>query len=218
VSRAFDDRERARLYRDALPSLDALLSMHWQPSRGWSPLRRMLYLDSRVWLPDDLLCKADKMTMAHGLELRVPLLDHLLVEHVWRLPDRMKLAGGVSKRILRQAARGRVPPFVLARAKEGFATPTARWLRTGLYDLARGALLGAQSFTRDRFDVRYVAGLLEHHRRGADRSAELWPLVVLELWHAAFASSAGRRARLEAAPTLTPPPLVPPSGELYAAS
>jgi asparagine synthase (glutamine-hydrolysing) len=171
----------------------------------------MLYLDSRVWLPDDLLCKADKMTMAHGLELRVPFLDHHLVEHVWALPDRLKLAGGVGKALLRQAARGRVPRFVLERPKKGFGTPTAAWLREGLYELARGALLGPRSFTRDRFDVRFVAGLLERHRRGADFSTELWPLIILELWHAEFASSTSRRAR-----AFSPAPPEPES--IYAAS
>ncbi len=184
--------------RSLVPTVEATLSGHWHASRGWSPLRRMLYLDTRVWLPDDLLVKADKMTMAHALELRVPMLDHRLVEHAWALPDRMKLSGAVGKALLRRAAAGRVPRFVLERPKKGFGTPTAAWLRGGLYDLARSTLLGARAFTRARFDVRYVESLLARHRAGADFSAELWPLVVLELWHREFI--AGARALRVASP------------------
>jgi asparagine synthase (glutamine-hydrolysing) len=181
VTRAFDERGLYRLWPDA-PHV-SMLGPHWEPTRGLSPLRRMLYLDTRVWLPDDLLVKADKMTMAHAVELRVPFLDHELVEHAWSLPDRFKV-NGVGKYLLRKAARGRVPQFVLDRAKKGFATPTAAWLRTGLRELLHDALLGARAFTRDRFDVRHVRSLVDRHQRGADLTNELWPLLVLELWHA----------------------------------
>jgi asparagine synthase (glutamine-hydrolysing) len=180
VSRAFDEAGRRKLLPySQLASLEMILAPHWEPTRGMTPLRRMLYLDSRVWLPDDLLVKADKMTMAHAVELRVPFLDHEFVEHCWSLPDHFKN----QKSLLRAAARGRIPRFVLERKKKGFATPTAAWLKSGLHDLLRDSLLGARSFTRDRFDLRYVRALLERHRAGADLSAELWPLLVLELWH-----------------------------------
>ena len=92
-----------------------------------------------VWLPDDLLVKADKMTMAHAIELRVPFLDHELMEHAWALPDRSR-SRGVGKALLRKAARGRVPQAILDRPKMGFATPTAAWLRGGLIALAQDAL------------------------------------------------------------------------------
>ena len=143
VSRAFDDELAARLRRRALTDgaevVQSLLEPHWEATRGMTPLRRMLYLDSRVWLPDDLLVKADKMTMAHGIELRVPFLDHELMEHAWALPDPLKIAGGVGKALLRKAARGRVPQAILDRPKQGFATPTAAWLRGGLRELANDA-------------------------------------------------------------------------------
>jgi asparagine synthase (glutamine-hydrolysing) len=189
VSRAFDDAFRQKLCRahGFTTGADGLLAPHWSSSRGWSTLRRMLYLDSRVWLPDDLLVKADKMTMAHAIELRVPFLDHKLVEYAWSLPDRMKINNGVGKALLRTAVAERIPRAVLDRPKKGFGTPTAAWLRTGMYDLARSALLGRHSFARDRFDLRCVESLLEKHRAGADFSAELWPLLVLELWHSELA-------------------------------
>jgi asparagine synthase (glutamine-hydrolysing) len=195
VSRAFDDALKVRLLGgDPGRGANHLLAPHWAMSQGWTALRRMLYLDTRVWLPDDLLVKADKMTMAHAIELRVPFLDHKLVEYAWALPDHLKIDGGVGKYLLRKAARGRIPDFVLDRVKKGFGTPTANWLRTGMHDLLRGVLLSASSFARDRFDIRIVAQLCERHRRGeADLSAELWPLFVLELWHREVLAPARRR-------------------------
>ena len=123
-----------------------------------TPLRRMLYLDSRVWLPDDLLVKADKMTMAHAIELRVPFLDHELMEHAWSLPDHLKIHNGVGKALLRKAARGRVPQAILDRPKMGFGTPTAAWLRGGMRELAarrahRQPLAGARAL-RSRLRAR----------------------------------------------------------------
>jgi asparagine synthase (glutamine-hydrolysing) len=216
VTRAFDAAGLRQLMPGA-PPLDSLLASHWEPTRGLSPLRRMLYLDTRVWLPDDLLVKADKMTMAHAVELRVPFLDHLLVEHCWSLPDALKvnargkylpgmqyLLGALNinakgKYLLRKAARGRVPRFVIERTKKGFATPTAHWLRTGLRELLNDSLLHGRSFTRDRFRLAHVRALLDRHQRGADLSNELWPLLVLELWHSQFSTRPAVREPFHAA-------------------
>ncbi|MCU1277672.1 MAG: asparagine synthase (glutamine-hydrolyzing) [bacterium] len=192
VSRAFDDDVAAQLHRgviaDGADVVQSLLQPHWDATRGMTPLRRMLYLDSRVWLPDDLLVKADKMTMAHAIELRVPFLDHELMEHVWSLPDHLKIANGVGKALLRKAAVGRVPQAILDRPKMGFGTPTAAWLRGGMRELANDALTDNRSLARERFDLRLVRSLLDRHQAGADLSAELWPLVVLELWHKNFST------------------------------
>jgi len=196
VARAFDDDVVMQLHnsvmrahnKSATEIVQSLLLPHWQATRGMTPLRRMLYLDSRVWLPDDLLVKADKMTMAHALELRVPFLDHLLVEHAWSLPDQLKIHNGVGKALLRKAALGRVPQAILERPKMGFGTPTAAWLRSGLRDLMHDALLDTRSLARERFDLAFVRSLVARHQAGADRSAELWPLIVLELWHRSFSA------------------------------
>jgi asparagine synthase (glutamine-hydrolysing) len=204
VSRAFDDDLVVHLHnkmlrahnKQAAEVVQALLGPCWEATRGMTALRRMLYLDSRVWLPDDLLVKADKMTMAHALELRVPFLDHHLMEHAWSLPDHLKIAGGVGKALLRKAARGRVPQAILDRPKLGFATPTAAWLRGGLRELAHDALTDTRSLARERFDLGFVRKLLARHQAGADMSAELWPLLVLELWHRNF-STAARPTPLE---------------------
>ena len=194
VARAFDGEGLGLLLDEAAAraadrTVEATLAPHWEATRGMTPLRRMLYLDTSVWLPDDLLVKADKMTMATAIELRVPLLDHTLVEHAWALPDRFKVDGGLfggvgeGKRLLRRAARGRVPQAILDRPKKGFATPTAGWLRGRLVPLLYSVLLDPGSLARDRFRRAHVEGLLAEHRHGrADHSPELWTLLVLELW------------------------------------
>jgi len=196
VARAFDDDVVVQLHNNVMRShnksateiVQSLLLPHWEATRGMTPLRRMLYLDSRVWLPDDLLVKADKMTMAHAIELRVPFLDHELMEHAWSLPDHLKIHNGVGKALLRKAALGRVPQAILERPKMGFGTPTAAWLRGGMRDLAHDALSDSRSLARERFDLGFVQSLLSRHEAGADLSAELWPLVVLELWHKNFSA------------------------------
>src|SRR4029078_13073745 len=85
------------------------------------PLARSLYLDLKTWLPDDGLVKVDRMSMAHALEVRCPLLDHKVVELAFRMPSRVKLRGGETKRPLRRLAERRLPPAILARPKRGFA-------------------------------------------------------------------------------------------------
>jgi asparagine synthase (glutamine-hydrolysing) len=198
VARAFDDETAAQLMMQSHnfnvqphnEIVASLLGPHWEATRGMTPLRRMLYLDSTVWLPDDLLIKADKMTMAHAIELRVPFLDHELMEHAWSLPDSLKISGGVGKALLRKAARGRVPQVILDRPKKGFATPTATWLRGGLRELLEDSLTGTRSVARERFDGKLVRGLIDQHGAGADRTAELWPLLVLELWRQNFRAEA----------------------------
>ena len=166
--------------------LAALLEPIWERSRAMTPLARMLYLDLRVWLPDDLLVKADKMTMAHSLELHVPLLDHRLVEHAMALPDALKLRGAEGKRILRRAVRGRVPRPILERAKKGFATPTASWLRGPLLPALQEALLDGATLAGQRFRPAALERLIAAHvAGGVDRSPELWTLLTLELWHRA---------------------------------
>jgi asparagine synthase (glutamine-hydrolysing) len=156
----------------------------WQRTRGLPALRRMLYVDTHVWLPDDLLVKADKMTMAHALELRVPLLDHVLLEWAWRLP-----AGYLpGKQLLKLAARGRVPDAVLDRPKAGFVNPIADWLRGPLHDAARAWLLSPRAICP--LGTAATRSLLDADRRHGGLADELWALVVLEKWHAEVAAPA----------------------------
>ncbi len=147
------------------------------------PLARALYLDLKTWLADDGLVKVDRMSMAHALEVRCPLLDHRVVELAARLPSRLKLDGTRSKVLLRRVAERRLPAEILSRPKRGFAPPVSRWLRGELQGFARDLLLARDAFGRDLFDQREVARLLDDHAaRRLEAGWSIWTLLMLELW------------------------------------
>jgi asparagine synthase (glutamine-hydrolysing) len=149
-----------------------------------SPLDQMLYVDAKVWLPDDLLVKADKMTMASGLELRVPFLDHKLVEFAATMPLDWKLGGKGGKTLLRKAMRGVVPNAIIDRPKKGFPIPIAPWLRGPLQGFTRENLLAQSSACNRYLNHGAVDRIVREHERGsADRSQEIWTLLVFEFWH-----------------------------------
>ena len=156
----------------------------WDRTRGWTPLQSMLYVDTKTWLPDDLLVKADKMTMANSLELRVPLLDHALLEFAASLPDDMKLRNGTSKAVFRSMVSKRLPKPLVERKKAGFPVPYANWFRQELSGYLRDVLLGDGARIHQFVRESAVRSLIEDHGRGvgSDRSKELFCLLVLELW------------------------------------
>ncbi len=154
-------------------------------SRGWDPVARMQHVDLYTWLRGDILVKADKVTMANSLELRVPFLDTEVFDVAASIPLDQKLAGGTTKFALRKALAKIIPPHVLNRRKLGFPVPIRLWLRDEMYDWARGII--ADSRTEDILDKKVVLGLLEEHRAGdLDRSRQLWALLVFMLWHGIF--------------------------------
>ena len=160
-----------------------------------SPLNRMLYLDTKVWLPDDLLLKADKMTMANSLELRVPFLDHKLVELSARLPDRAKIQNGCGKWILRRSMRGRLPDAIIDRPKKGFPVPLGSWLRGPLRSFTRDCLLGSNSGCCTYLDRAAVTRIVDEHEQGIHNWAdELWIMLAFEVWHAQFIATASQRS------------------------
>jgi asparagine synthase (glutamine-hydrolysing) len=165
----------------AAQSIDEIYRGHFRTVANASPLNRMLYADSKVWLPDDLLLKADKMTMANSLELRVPFLDHRLVEFAGTLPDDFKIAKHGTKALLRRAMRGVLPSAIIDRPKKGFPVPLASWLRKPLRQFAHDHLLAPQSACSSWLDSRTVSRMLTEHEQGkVDRSQEIWALMVFE--------------------------------------
>ncbi|MGB6130417.1 MAG: asparagine synthase (glutamine-hydrolyzing) [Acidobacteriaceae bacterium] len=167
-------------------------------------LNKMLYVDTKSWLPDDLLIKADKMTMANSLELRVPLLDHKVLEFAAGLPRNQKVRGWTMKYMLKKALRGRVPEEIVARRKVGFPVPYRAWLRNGLRDWVGEILLDRSTLDRGYFQKRTIEKLLERNAVGAEYSKEVFSLVVLELWHRSFADGAPIR---DGAGVVEPPAL-----------
>ena len=142
------------------------------------PLSRIQYLDFHTWLPDDILCKVDRASMAHGLEVREPLLDHELVEMVAQLPWRLKLRGRERKAIFKEVARRWLPEDVIQRPKQGFEVPLRAWMNG---DLRAEAGAAADCPLLDASAVR--AALAQHQRGGHDRSVELWSAIMLNHWY-----------------------------------
>ncbi|MDR0965657.1 MAG: asparagine synthase (glutamine-hydrolyzing) [Myxococcales bacterium] len=188
VGRAVGDGELGEIFGDAaLTGLRAHFAPLWERAQRLDPLRQMLLVDTRVWLPDDLLIKADKMTMAASIELRVPFLDHELLENAWEIPSGLKFSRGIGKRVLRAAMAGNIPEHILTRKKEGFPLPISRWLREELHEPCRRALLSTRSLTREFVGAAIAEKWLDEHRMGrVDRREELWALWVLETWRALF--------------------------------
>jgi asparagine synthase (glutamine-hydrolysing) len=150
-------------------------------------LEQLLYLDSKTYLPADILTKVDRMTMAASLEARSPLLDHKLIEFVARIPADLKMRGGETKYIFKQALRGIVPDEILYREKQGFGVPVDVWINEKLRPRIRETLLEGRTAERGFFDLKYVELLLKEHAAGRrDHAWRLWQLFVFELWQRRF--------------------------------
>jgi asparagine synthase (glutamine-hydrolysing) len=140
------------------------------------------YCDIHTYLPLDILTKVDRMSMAHSIEARPPLLDHKLVEFAARIPARLKLRDGTTKYLLKRAMRGIVANDIIDRQKHGFAVPLAKWFRGELSNFARDLLFSQRSRERGLFNEIYIERLLQLHQRGRDIDLQLWTLLSLELW------------------------------------
>ncbi|WP_204498312.1 asparagine synthase (glutamine-hydrolyzing) [Aquibacillus albus] len=148
-------------------------------------VNQMQYVDIHTWLRGDILLKADKMTMAHSLELRVPFLDKDVFQVASEIPVRFKIANGTTKSILREAARGIVPDHVLDRKKLGFPVPIRFWLKNELYDWAKTLI--KESETDHLFYKNYILKLLEDHCLGkGDYSRKIWTVLMFMLWHQVY--------------------------------
>jgi asparagine synthase (glutamine-hydrolysing) len=151
---------------------------------GCDPLTRSLALYQDTYLPDDILTKVDRASMACGLEVRAPFLDAGLVDAVEALPSVYKYGHRQTKRLLKQAASGRLPAAILRRSKKGFGIPVARWLRGELAPLL-DRMLGPERLKRQGiFQPEEVARRVEEHRAGVrDHRKPLWTLLMFQLWH-----------------------------------
>ena len=150
---------------------------------GGDEVARLQRLDVETYLPDDILVKTDRASMLHSLEVRVPLLDHKVLELAFRMPTSLKLQGGRSKRILRRAFADLLPAPILERGKQGFGLPLAAWLRGDLSTLVRDVFHDPRTRERGWLNPRGLDRLMASHARGRrDLSSEIWLALVLELW------------------------------------
>lgn len=151
-------------------------------------LSALQYNDLHAYLPEDILTKVDRMSMAHSIEARPPLLDHKLVEFAATIPADLKLHNGTTKYIFKRALHGILPPAILTRSKRGFAIPLGRWFRGRLREFVRDLLISKTSRARDIFNLEHIETLLSRSERGreGDLDLELWTLISFELWCETF--------------------------------
>ncbi|MFK7694663.1 asparagine synthase (glutamine-hydrolyzing) [Paenibacillus sp. HJGM_3] len=179
------DRKRLRTYRDPWQ----VAGDFYSKTRHLDPVSRMQYIDMNLWLPGDILMKADKMTMAHSLELRVPFLDKELFEFARTIPMEYRLAEGTTKYVFRKAMEGIIPDFILNRPKLGFPVPLREWVKG-----PQGAMMREQirsSGIEPYFDLKVVDRMFDQHAAGhGDFARWIWAVYVFGLWHATYMQGA----------------------------
>ena len=154
-------------------------------------LDRQMYLDGKTNLPGDILVKVDRMSMAHSIETRSPLLDHRLIEFAQTIPASLKLARSngrwESKHIFKRAVAGLIPDEIRRRPKQGFDVPIKYWLNREMKEMTHDLLTSPRARQRGYFNPKSVAGLLQEHNRGVrDHAHSLWALLMLEIWRRMF--------------------------------
>jgi asparagine synthase (glutamine-hydrolysing) len=192
-----DDRSRARFVRGALLELDGGRGAieHASSALGGGGLPALLYLDGQLGLVDDMLHYFDRASMAHSLEVRVPFLDHHLVEWAARLPPRFKVRGRQTKVVLKRAARGILPDAIVDKPKIGFFNGAADgWLRTQLAGPLSGYLLDPGAHVAELLDRRELEQLVGQHREGRADGGLLLAALMLEVWLSTYLPRATRVA------------------------
>jgi len=187
-ARSFNDPQLQavlKIFRPEWTHTDVTAPIYEQ-SKDWDPVARMQHIDLFTWLRGDILVKADKMTMANSLELRVPFLDPEVFAVASRLPLEAKITRTTTKYALRRALERIVPPHVLHRPKLGFPVPIRHWLQAGeLLDWAHQMLATSQA--DELIDIAAVRRMLDEHLAGtSDHSRRLWTVLIFMLWHAIF--------------------------------
>ncbi|MGM0754565.1 MAG: asparagine synthase (glutamine-hydrolyzing) [Bacillota bacterium] len=158
---------------------------YFEESAGYSDINKMQYVDIHTWMRGDILLKADKMTMANSLELRVPFLDKVVFEAASKIREELKTKDGTTKYLLRKAAEGIVPDHVLNRKKLGFPVPIRHWLKNEMNAWAKDIIKNSQ--TDEYINKQYVLDLLNEHCAGkADHSRKIWTVLIFMIWHSIY--------------------------------
>ena len=184
--------------RDALADSDpeAALAGHFDRFRALPWPSQMMRFDAETYLPEDVLTKVDRMSMAHSIESRVPLLDNNVIQFAASLPAAMKIRDGRRKHVLKEVAAALLPPEILNRRKQGFGVPLDVWFRGNLRELFADTLLAPASLQRGYFQPAFIRRLVDEHlAKKRDHTLRLWQLVVLERWNAQYVDGSGMNAR-----------------------
>jgi asparagine synthase (glutamine-hydrolysing) len=183
------DEKRALLSNDVRRLLEgedpeARLARHFDRFTALPWPSQMMRFDGETYLPEDVLTKVDRMSMAHSIESRVPLLDNEVIEFATSLPGSLKIRNGRRKHVLKEMAATLLPSDIISRRKQGFSVPLGVWFRGNLRELFADTLLSADSLRRGYFQPRFINLLLDEHLKGKrDHTLRLWQLVVFERWH-----------------------------------
>ena len=184
---------KEKLYRSEFKStikdFDAfsILGKHFKVNRNPDVTTRVQYVDIKTYLPEDILVKVDRMSMAHSLEVRAPILDHKLMEYVGSLPSNLKLKGKESKYIFKKMLEDRLPQNILYRRKQGFSIPLASWLRNEMRGFVEETLFSSQNGLSSFFNLQYIKDLWRRHLNGRqDYAYPLWGVMMFSLWKRKF--------------------------------
>jgi asparagine synthase (glutamine-hydrolysing) len=183
----FNEETKASLYADDFPKdlneASEAITNHYKRTEHFDDLTRTLWADFHTYLPDDLLVKEDRMTMAVSLEGRVPFLDHELIEFVAPIPSQFKTHKLTTKYIFKEAMRPLLPADIIDRKKHGFAVPIGEWFKSELKTYATEVFQDRTTVQRGFFNTKYILSLLDEHQHGIqDYSSHLWALLIFELW------------------------------------
>jgi asparagine synthase (glutamine-hydrolysing) len=171
-----------RTYAGRLPDYSPMES-YYKSCTASDYLTRIQYVDTKLYLSEDILTKVDRASMFCSLETRAPLLDHEVVELAARMPSSFKLRSGETKYILKKAMEGILPDDILYRRKMGFGVPLIHWFKKDLTEYARDLLLSKQARERGLFNAKHVETVLDtHQKKGRDLSARIWALLFFEQW------------------------------------
>jgi asparagine synthase (glutamine-hydrolysing) len=192
VSGVSGDTKKALLKADVLRNLKGydtsdLFRHIYRDAPADDHLSRLQYLDIKTYLCEDILTKVDRASMAVALEVRCPILDHVFMEYVARIPSGMKLTGTDGKHIFKKALRRYLPDDILYRKKMGFGVPILEWLRNDVRDYSRKLVLGGEA-SKLYLQRKHLEKMWKEHQAGSRNWAtELWSIMMLNLWHKKFA-------------------------------
>ena len=191
----FDEETKRKLYDHEIVSklngsstFEKTFRQYFERTSASSELDRYLYVDTRFYLPNDMLVKVDRMSMANSLEVRVPFLDESLVEFLATVPASLKLKGSKNKKyLLKRVMQDRLPPEILNQRKQGFNIPVGLWLKTRLKEFMKSVLSPERLSEMGLFNQDFVAALQDEHLRGTkDHGYQLWGLLIFTLWWEKF--------------------------------